>query len=125
MYKVLEYLKYIGLFFLFIIVIAVITSLINLTGINSTFINKLSIILTALSFFIVSALASKNTEDKGYILGIKLGLLFVISLIIINLIVFKSSFNIDRLIYYTILIASSILGGSFGKNIKIKMLNKK
>lgn len=120
MNKLLEYLKYFGLFFLIIIIIAIITALINLTGINSNTINKLSIILTALSFFIIACLASKNAKQKGFILGLKLGISFVILLILTNLIIFRSSFNIDRLIYYTILILSSILGGAFGKNIKFR-----
>lgn len=122
MLKVLSYLKYIGIFVIFIIGIAIGTSLINLTGFKPNLINKLAVILTALSFFIVSSMASKNITEKGYILGIKLGLLFVIFMILINLIFFKSGFNIDRIIYYTILIISSILGGSFGKNLKIKKL---
>ena len=120
MYKLLNYLKYFGIFFLFIIGIAVITSLINLTGIKSVTISKLSVILTAISFFIIAILASHNTKERGIILGLKLGLSFVILLILINLIIFKSPFNIDRLIYYIILIASSLLGGSLGKNIKLK-----
>ncbi len=122
MSKLLEYLKYIGLFIIFIIVIAIITSLINLTGLNSNFISKLSIILTAISFFIISTLASQNNNEKGYIIGLKLGILCIIFLVLINLIMFKSGFNIDRIIYYIILICSSILGGSFGKNFKIKKL---
>ena len=120
MNKIIEYLKYFGLFILIIIGIAIITAGINLTGINSNTINKLSIILTALSFFIITCLASNNTKQKGFILGLKLGLSFVIFLILINLIIFRSSFNIDRLIYYTILILSSLLGGAIGKNIKLK-----
>ena len=120
MYKLLNYLKYFGIFFLFIIGIAVITSLINLTGIKSVTISKLSVILTAISFFIIAIFASHNTKERGIILGLKLGLSFVILLILINLIIFKSPFNIDRLIYYIILIASSLLGGSLGKNIKFK-----
>ena len=120
MNKIIEYLKYFGLFILIIIGIAIITAGINLTGINSNTINKISIILTALSFFIITCLASNNTKQKGFILGLKLGLSFVIFLILINLIIFRSSFNIDRLIYYTILILSSLLGGAIGKNIKLK-----
>lgn len=120
MLKVINYLKYIGMFIIFIVVIALATSLINLTGINSNITNKVSVILTALSFFIVSALASKSSNEKGYVLGIKLGLIFVLLMTLINLLFFKSSFNIDRIIYYSILIISSILGGSFGKNLKIK-----
>ena len=124
MYKLLNYLKYLGLFCLFIIIVAIVTSLISLTDINSILINKLGVILTAISFFIITAIASKELNEKGYILGLKLGLIFVITLLIINLIVFKSNFSIDRFIYYIILIASGILGGSFGKNLKSKKLAK-
>ncbi|MCM1052715.1 MAG: TIGR04086 family membrane protein [Ruminococcus sp.] len=125
MEKLLNYLKYLGLFIVFIIVISLITSLISLTGINSILINKLGIILTALSFFIVASIASSETKEKGYILGLKLGLLFIIILLFTNLIIFKSSFSIDRLLYYIILISSGILGGSFGKNFKINLFARK
>ena len=118
MYKLLEYLKYLGLFLIFILIITLLTSLINLTNINTVLISKISIILTAISFFIISTKAS--SKIKGYILVLKLGLLFVIFLLLINIIFFKSAFNIDRIIYYIILIASSILGGSFGKNFHFK-----
>lgn len=124
MYSVLNYLKYIGIFMLFIIGIAIFSSLINLTGVASVLVNKLTVILTAISFFIISAIASKKINQKGYILGIKLGLLFIILMVIINLIFFKSGFTIDRIIYYIILIISSILGGSFGKNLKIKKFSR-
>ena len=120
MYKLLEYLKYLGLFLIFILIITLLTSLINLTNINTVLISKISIILTAISFFIISTKASSKISEKGYILGLKLGLLFVIFLLLINIIFFKSAFNIDRIIYYIILIASSILGGSFGKNFHFK-----
>ena len=122
MSKLLNYLKYFGIFFLVIITIAIITSLINLTGINSSTINKLSIVITAISFFVIAALASHKTKERGFITGLKLSISFVISLVLINLIIFRSNFNIDRLIYYTILILSGILGGSFGKNIRKKTL---
>ncbi len=120
MNKLLNYLKYYGLFIIFIVVIALITSLINLMGIKSVTISKISVILTALSFFVITILASRKTKERGIILGLKLALLFVIFLILINLIVFKSPFNIDRLIYYVILIISGLLGGSLGKNLKRK-----
>ena len=106
MLKVLSYFKYIGIFVIFIIGIAIVTSLINLTGFKPNLINKLAVILTALSFFIVSSMASKNITEKGYILGIKLGLLFVILMILINLIfgnLDKENFInklIDKIFYY-------------------------
>ena len=115
---IINYLKYIGIFIIFIISISFVTSLINLTNVNYLLINKLSIILTGVSFFIVTFMASKNTLEKGFILGTKLSLLFVLLMIILNLIIFKSPFNIDRVIYYLILICSGTLGGSIGKNFK-------
>lgn len=125
MYKVLEYLKYIGIFFIFIVVIAIFTSLINLTGINSVLVSKLGVILTALSFFIVASRISADTKEKGFIVGVKLGLFCILLLVVINLIFFKSNFKIDRILYYIILLASSALGGSFGKNFKLKIFHKK
>ncbi len=125
MKNIFIYLKYLGLFFLFIIGISLFTSIINLTNINSTLISKIGIILTAISFFIISTLASNNSHEKGFILGAKLGITFIISLILINLILFRTKFTIDRFIYYTILLFSSILGGSFGKNFKLKKFSRK
>lgn len=120
MNNILNYLKYFGLFFIFILVIAILTSIINLFGISSTITNKLGVILTGISFFIIASKGAKNTQDKGYILGMKLGIIFIIFLVIINLIFFRSKISSDRFIYYIILLASSILGGSFGKNFKHK-----
>lgn len=120
MYKVLIYLKYIGIFFLLTLLIAITSSLFSLTSLSMPLINKLAIILNAISFFFISSLASHKTKEKGYKVGLKLGLLFILLLILINLIFLHTKFSIDRIIYYIILLASSILGGSFGKNRKQK-----
>lgn len=125
MLKIFEYLKYLGLFCLFIIGIALFTSIISLTSMSTPLINKLSIILTAISFFIIVTLASHKISEKGYILGLKLGLIFIIMLILINSFLFHSKFTLDRLIYYIILLTSGILGGSFGKNINFPSKHQK
>jgi len=119
--KFFQYMKYIALFMILIFFITCFISLINLTNINSKTISKIGVIISALSFFFISAKAASSFKEKGYILGIKLGFIFIMFLILINLFIFKSPLSIDRLIYYIILIASSILGGSFGKNIHIKL----
>ena len=119
MKNILDYLKYIGLFMIFVIIFSLIVAFINMMGINSKIIAKIAVILTASSFFIVSALASNKKKEKGYIIGLKLSIMTVILLLLINVIIFKSEFTGERIIYYAILILSSILGGSFGKNIKI------
>ena len=118
--EIIKYLKYLGLFLLSLIGIALFISLISLLGINYNLIFKLTTILMAILIFILSSIASHKFKDKGYIIGLKLGIIWIILLIIINFFFFKSNFNLTRIIYYIILIISSILGGSFGKNIKLK-----
>ncbi len=115
--KVLNYLKYLGIFIIIMLIISFLISLLNLTGLSF---KKAGVILIAISFFVISLKASLKTQEKGYLLGLKLSLMFVIFLILLNLIFFKSSFNIARIIYYVILIASSVLGGAIGKNIGLK-----
>lgn len=120
MKNIFYYLKYIGLFLLIMLGLLVIISLLNLTSINTSITTKLTIIATSIAFFITSFIAAHNIKEKGYIIGLKLSILLILVFILINLIFFKTKFSIDRFIYYIILIASSTLGGSFGKNLKQK-----
>ena len=113
MYKLLKYLKYLLFFIIFFFIISLILAFFATFGVSNLFINKLSVILMAIAAFITSM---KEIAGKRYLLGLRLGLLNIISLILINLMFFRSSFDITRFIYYFILLISSILGSSFGKN---------
>ena len=116
MYKLLKYLKYLLFFIIFFFIISLILAFFATFGVSNLFINKLSVILMAIAAFITSMKAIKEIAGKSYLLVLRLGLLNIISLILINLMFFRSSFDITRFIYYFILLISSILGSSFGKN---------
>ena len=113
MKKWLNYLKYWAIYIGLIMIGIMIVSLLNLLGLNW----KLPIFFNIIIIFILAMKFSLKSKGKGYILGLKLGIFIVITLILMNLIFYKDIFNIKRFIYYVILLISSILGGSLGKNL--------
>lgn len=111
-------LKYLGYYAIFIILLTFICSLLNLIGVNSTITNLMIFVFNILAFFIFGFKTGKKANNKGYIAGLKIGGLFLLILIIINLFSARNFFNITTIIYYVLLILSSTLGGSIGINKK-------
>ena len=73
--------------------------------------------MTLIWFFFLGFKNGKVSKNKGYLAGLKMGLGFIMILLIFNLI-FVRSFKVSLLIYYLLLLMSSILGGMFGINRK-------
>ena len=73
--------------------------------------------MTSVWFFFLGFKNGKVSKSKGYLAGLKMGLGFVMILVIFNLI-FIRSFKVSLLIYYLLLLMSSVLGGMFGINRK-------
>ena len=69
-----------------------------------------------LSIFIASYKLGTKSKQKGYLEGIKIGLIIIGLLIIIVLLLDK--LNIKSLLYYLILLLTSILSSMIGINIK-------
>ena len=111
-------LKYLGYYSIFIILLTFICSLLNLIGVNSTITNLMIFIFNILAFFIFGFKSGKKASNKGYIAGLKIGGLFLLILIIINLFTTLEFFNITTIIYYVLLLLSSTFGGSLGINKK-------
>lgn len=114
----MNYLKKLGKAFLttfitLIIGIVVITLLnyFNIIGINITNISK--IIILGLSIFIGSFSLGKMALKKGYLEGLKFGLLITFILFFLNLIITKN-IKIRLIILYIIINITSILGSMFG-----------
>lgn len=116
--KVLNYRKYIGIFILIELFISFILGFLNLIGISYYITKLISFILNIVLFFLLSFFKGKNTNKKGYIEGLLNGCKLIISLFIITLIFFIKSIHISTLIYYIILLSSSVIGAVLGKNIK-------
>lgn len=59
----------------------------------------------------------RKSSKKGYLEGLKLGGIIILSLLLINLL-FIRTFSLSILMYYLIILASSIIGSMIGINIK-------
>ncbi len=86
--------------------------------------NKTSHILTLafilLLSFILGAFAGKNASSKGYVEGLKLSGLMIIILLLCNVIFFQSNFTLPRILYYFLILTSTIIGAMIGINKKKK-----
>ena len=80
----------------------------------------LFIILMIIIFLIIGYKYGKMADKKGYIEGLKIGFSLILVLLFINLVFYNSDFSLERIIYYLILILSSIFGSVIGINKKEK-----
>lgn len=76
----------------------------------------LLLLIILLCLFFNSFILGKESKEKGYFEGIKLGSLFTITFLLIVLITHKFTWKL--LIYYFIIITTSILGSILGINKK-------
>lgn len=86
---------------------------------SSNIVNYLRPLSIFLTLFISSYNLGKKIEKNGYLEGCKLGTAAVLFFLILSLIFFHSYFKIRIILYYFILIITSILGSMIGIN-KVK-----
>lgn len=105
---------------LFLILTLFVTTLnyFNILSINGINISK--IIIPIISILSGSFYMGANVKNKGWLEGIKLSSLVILILLIINLLIFKNNFEIKDLIYYIIILVSSMVGSMIGINKKKK-----
>ena len=105
---------------LFLILTLVVTTFnyFNLLSINGINISK--IIIPIISVLSGSFYMGTKIKNKDWLEGIKLSSLIILILLIIDLLVFKNSFEIKNLIYYIIILVSSMVGSMIGINKKKK-----
>lgn len=87
----------------------------NIIGPNLNKVLKIVIIL--LNIFISSFILGKNTISKGYLEGIKFALIIIPIFIFISLIT-HSKLELKVILYYIIILITSILGSMIGINRK-------
>ena len=117
----MKYLKKLGFSFIYILsTLLIITFIITLLNyfniISDKVISIFKILIPVLSLFIGGFYIGKNTNNKGYLEGLKLGAIFSIFLIIFNFLALDNSFKLKYLLFYLILMISSILGSMIGIN---------
>lgn len=106
-------------FFIAILLFTILITISNYFNLLSpSLISKLKIILPISAIFISSFVLGTKSSKLGYLEGIKLGVIIVLIFIIIS--VLAKSFLVKSLVYYLILLLTSILGAMIGINKKKK-----
>lgn len=121
----MNYIKKIGISLLYIfvpiIVLLFIFTLLNYFNIISYNIFKIFRgIIFIIALIIGGFKMGENSNSKGWIEGLKLGLIISIILVIINYLIVRTGFNIKQLLCFGLIIGSNILGSILGINIKKK-----
>ena len=105
-----------------IVVLLVLTFIMTLLNyinfLKYNLVNIIEIIILFITVFSGSFNIGKNSKKKGWLEGFKFGLIFLVILIIFNYLGFNISFEVKNLLYYLILLTSSILGGMIGISFK-------
>lgn len=102
-----------------ILVLTFIITLFNYINIISlSVVNIFSYIIPFISFFIGAFILGKKSLNKGWLEGIKLGLICLIILFIFNFLAFNEGYTLSNLILYAIVLISNILGAMIGINMK-------
>lgn len=100
-----------------IVYLLIITTLAHFNILEYKTISIISFIYIVGLFMFNGFIIGKNSERKGYLSGLLIGL-FNIILILILAMIFRAFPEIKSLIYFVILLLSSTLGGMFGINFK-------
>ena len=78
----------------------------------------IGLIYLIILFLVISFKEAKIGSSRGFITGLKIGTLLILTLIFFNIIFFHSHFKFLYFIYYLILLLSSLLGAIIGINTK-------
>ena len=120
MNNVKNYLIAIGYFLLVVAVFAIILTIFNYYDIVTNKLFKvIKVLIPSLALFIGGYKVGNNANKKGYIEGIKLSLIVIVLLFMFSYLGFIASFSLSLILYYIILIISSMLGAMIGINKKI------
>ncbi|MCI6266293.1 MAG: TIGR04086 family membrane protein [Erysipelotrichaceae bacterium] len=104
-------------FFIILIVGTLFLTIFNYFSLlKPSIISILKLIIPIFAIFISSYRLGKQSEKKGYIEGLKLGSLIII--IFLTLVLLLDKFSLKSLIYYLILLLTSILSSMIGINRK-------
>lgn len=100
--------------FLFLIISTFILSLFSYFNIiNGKAITIIQLFICFIAIFMASFKQGKNSNKYGYLEGIKMGSIYLVLFIILN-IIFCRLFQLKNYIYYLIIIILSAFGGMIG-----------
>lgn len=110
----MKYLKFLGYVFGLIIVLTLFITILNFIGlIKGDLLNIFKLIIPLVSLFVGGFIIGKNSVNKGWLNGIKIGVISIIIFVLISLIS-KANIGIKNIIYYLILLSVSIFSSMVG-----------
>lgn len=118
----MNYIKNISISFLYIIgvtiVLTFIMTLLNYFNIiTGSVLTITKIIITFIAIFIGGFIIGKKSKTKGWLEGIKLGIIILIILGIINFLILKVNFEFRIILYDIIILFSCTFGSIIGINL--------
>lgn len=119
----MKYLKNLGFAFIYILssmlILTFIVTLLSFANVmNDKVTSIFKIAIPIIGLLIGGFYMGKRARKSGYLEGLKLGGIFSLCLLIFNFLAFNSSFKVKYLLFYLILIATSVLGSMIGINRK-------
>ena len=114
-----NYLKYLSFSLVSILLgLLLISTLYYFDIISSNAVSYIRIFYIMLTIFISSFILGKNTDKNGYLAGTKFGIMHIVLFLLMGLLFFKDGIQLKIILYYSILIFTSILGSMIGINRK-------
>lgn len=113
--NILKYLKSLLYIFIPVLIFNLVITILyffNLLGDNT--INYLKLIMIILSMLIGGIYIGSNATKKGWLEGIKVGIEVIILLFLVSYLGFDKGISIKTIIYYFLIVASSMLGSMVG-----------
>ena len=111
----LNYLKNILYVFVGIFISIIFVTILNYFSLlNGKVLNVISVVIMILALLVGGYLTGKKANKKGYLEGIKFGGIMIVLILLFNLLVFKNEFNLISILYYVVLLISSMVGGMVG-----------
>ncbi len=111
--------KSLGISLIILLSLTLLITILNYIGLIGTkIVNVFSYITPFISLFIGGIIIGKESINKGWLEGIKYGIICIIIFFIFNFLAFDTGFNISNIILYIITLVASILGGMIGINLR-------
>ncbi len=111
----LKYFKALGYIFVPMLVLNLIISIFHYFNLmNGNMIDYIKLFIIAISMIIGGIYIGGKTTKKGWLEGLKIGLIVIFMFFVVGYLAFDKSVGIKSLIYFLILLASSTLGSMIG-----------
>ncbi len=117
--NILKKYDYVYKFIIYIVILTIIETIFNLIfSINNTLNQIITLILITIYIFITNIKKGKRIEKKAYIEGLKIGLIYSLTLYILGIPFLFFRLPLKRIIYFVIIITISITSTIIGINKK-------